>query len=102
MNYQGNEALRADVAQLANTMFELRERLRAMESTWFWNSCVIACDLTTHLHFTWRPFAFYLTIANKKIRAQMPGWLLICPSSLYAWNLLSVLKNGPYGPLCPR
>lgn len=38
MNYQGNEALRADVAQLANTMFELRERLRAMESTWFWNS----------------------------------------------------------------
>ena len=38
MNYQDNEALRADVAQLANTMFELRERLRTMESTWFWNS----------------------------------------------------------------
>ncbi|PKE27462.1 hypothetical protein CWS43_26830 [Rahnella sp. AA] len=38
MNYQGNEALRADVAQLANTMFELRERLRALELTWFWNS----------------------------------------------------------------
>lgn len=38
MNYQGNEALRADVAQLANTMFELRERMRTMESTWFWNS----------------------------------------------------------------
>jgi len=35
MNYQGNEALRADVAQLANTMFELRERLRALESTCF-------------------------------------------------------------------
>jgi hypothetical protein len=26
--------------------------------------CVIASDLTTHLHFSWRPFLDYLTIAN--------------------------------------
>ncbi|MEA9392666.1 hypothetical protein SJI19_19360 [Acerihabitans sp. TG2] len=38
MNFQGNETLRADVAQLANTMDELRQRMRELEQAYFWNS----------------------------------------------------------------
>ncbi|EKF67041.1 hypothetical protein B194_5443 [Serratia plymuthica A30] len=49
MNYQGNEKLRADVAVLANDMYEMHIRLRELSRIYLWNSDVLADRLCGHI-----------------------------------------------------
>ena len=42
MNYQGNEQLRADISALAAAIYDLRERMRDLESRYFYSSSKLA------------------------------------------------------------
>ncbi|EDB4569463.1 hypothetical protein A7C82_17180 [Salmonella enterica subsp. enterica serovar Panama] len=63
MNYAGHEQLRADVAELANNMSDLRDALNDMEHRYRFDSCVLTERLTRQTLF--RVNALFMAAYNE-------------------------------------